>query len=310
MRQTILVTGYGFISKHLLSSLLQVSSYNIIIVSRSDNKDFIVSPNVTYVVCDILELNKLRGELGDTNIDFIFHLASQSVVDQGMLNPIASFKINVEGTWNILEIAKERKVSGVVLASSMNVYKGNVTYPLQENDDISLESPYGYSKFSAETVAKHYSLAYKIPIIAIRLGMVFGGGDGNVSRLVPSIVEGIIKKRQVNLKSPKSTIVDLIYVKDVVRIFLKLIGEFESKKINFEVFNCSSNSPQTIEEVLNLLLKIASCNRCEINYGDRTQVVRILDNERINKFIQSNSRIPLEQALRETYYWYEHNGFS
>lgn len=308
VRRTILITGYGFIAKHLLSSLLRVGYCDIIIVSRSAKKDFIDSPHVTNIVCNILELSKLRGVLVDANIDYIFHLASQSVVDQAVVNPISTLKTNVEGTWNILELAKEKKVNGVVLASSMNVYEGNKKQPLSEKDDISLVSPYGYSKYMAETAAKHYSLAYEIPITIVRLGMVFGGGDVNPSRLIPSIINGIICNNQhINLKSPRTTVVDLIYVKDVVQILLKLMQAFEEKNIKYEVFNCSSNSRQKIEDIVNLLVEISSSKECKVHYGDKLHVVRLLDNSKLNAFVQFEGRVPIELALIETYNWYKSN---
>ena len=185
MSERIIVTGgAGFIGSHLVEKLLNAGD----VVEIVDNFDPFYDPqikaeNISNAIrntncrlkkVDIRDFGELNRELkGD--YDMIVHIAAKAGVRPSIENPVAYQEVNVNGTQNILEFARTRKVPKVVFASSSSVYGINPRVPWKENDfELMPISPYASTKISCELMGHVYHHLYGMDFIALRFFTVYG----------------------------------------------------------------------------------------------------------------------------------------
>ena len=185
MNNRALVTGAaGFIGSHLVDSLLRDGWR----VTALDNLDPFYDRNIKlaniqkhrecgnyrFVEGDIRDRGALRS-LPEQDIEVIAHLAAKAGVRPSIQDPVSYQEVNVLGTQNLLELARERGVRQFVFASSSSVYGVNPRVPWREDDAVLLPiSPYASSKVSAELLGHVYSRLFGIRFLALRFFTVYG----------------------------------------------------------------------------------------------------------------------------------------
>ena len=177
MRKKLLVTGgAGFIGSNLIKKLLLDNEYQIICLDNFDDfysreqknfniSSFILNENFRLIEGDIKNLDDI-AKAGD--VDVIVHLAAKAGVRPSILNPILYQEVNVSGTQNLLEFAKEKNISQFVFASSSSVYGINENVPWNEEEKLYPISPYASTKLSGEMLGHVYSHLYGIRFLALR----------------------------------------------------------------------------------------------------------------------------------------------
>src|SRR5262245_21892327 len=185
MNNRALVTGAaGFIGSHLVDSLLRDGWR----VTALDNFDPFYDRNIKlaniqkhrecgnyrFVELDIRDRGALRS-FPEQDIEVIAHLAAKAGVRPSIQDPVSYQEVNVLGTQNLLELARERGVRQFVFASSSSVYGVNPRVPWREDDAVLLPiSPYASSKVSAELLGHVYSRLFGIRFLALRFFTVYG----------------------------------------------------------------------------------------------------------------------------------------
>ncbi len=174
------ITGTaGFIGFHLARRLLEdghevtgfdgMTHYYNIKLKHMRNAALAQFPAFRAVTAMLEDSQALEDAVGIAEPDVIVHLAAQAGVRYSLENPRAYLNSNLEGSWNILEIAKRFNVSHLMLASTSSVYGANPTVPFRETDRT--DEPltfYAATKKSMELMAHSYSHLYKIPTTAFR----------------------------------------------------------------------------------------------------------------------------------------------
>jgi UDP-glucuronate 4-epimerase len=181
----VLVTGgAGFIGSHLVDSLL-TDGHHVTVLDNFDPfydraiKEANIEPQRRdsawrLVEADIRDASRLREMLID-DYDCIVHLAARAGVRPSIADPIGYQHVNVEGTQNILEFARERGIKQFVFASSSSVYGINPHVPWSEDDHVLQPiSPYASTKVSGELLGHVYSELFGIRFIALRFFTVYG----------------------------------------------------------------------------------------------------------------------------------------
>ena len=176
--------GAGFIGSHLVDALLADGVH----VTTLDNFDAFYDrgtkernialhrqhPNWALLEADIRDLGALRSHL-TADYDLIVHLAAKAGVRPSIEDPLAYQDVNVKGTQNLLELARERKIRHFVFASSSSVYGVNPRVPWSEEDHVLAPiSPYASTKVSGELLGHVYSHLYGIRFTALRFFTVYG----------------------------------------------------------------------------------------------------------------------------------------
>src|SRR3989344_9516354 len=179
----VFVTGAtGFLGSWLTKSLVDAGA-NVTVLVRD-----IVPNSQLYRSGYISKVNIVRGglenyptierALGEYEIDTVFHLGAQTIVEIANRNPLSTFESNVRGTWNILEAGRRSpRVEKVVVASSDKAYGSHKSLPYREDAPLEGRHPYDVSKSAADLITQSYYHSYKLPVAITRCGNLFGGGD-------------------------------------------------------------------------------------------------------------------------------------
>ena len=184
----VLITGgAGFIGGHLAESFVR-DGHDVTVL---DNLDPYYDPAIkrrTIEICrsaaertdgsysfvegDVCENELVSSLVGDARI--VYHQAAQAGVRVSVADPRKPNDVNVGGTLNVLEAARDADVERVVLASSSSVYGTTEYLPYDEEHRTRPVSPYGVSKLAAEQYARVFTEVYGLPTVSLRYFTVYG----------------------------------------------------------------------------------------------------------------------------------------
>ena len=129
------------------------------------------SPNFFFYEIDITNKEKIQPFF--KNVDWVFHLAAKADIVPSIENPRIYFETNVDGTFNVLEAAKNNNVKRFIYAASSSCYGIAKQYPTPENAAICCEYPYALTKYLGEQLVMHFAKVYKLPSISLRFFNVY-----------------------------------------------------------------------------------------------------------------------------------------
>jgi UDP-glucuronate 4-epimerase len=262
MKRALITGGAGFIGSHVVDLLLG-EGWEVTVVDnfdpfydpqikRQNIAPHLSHPNYRLVEVDIRDLEALRKHLSG-EYDVIVHLAAKAGVRPSVLDPVSYYEVNVRGTLNLLELAKEWGVRQFVFASSSSVYGANPNLPWRENDPLLLPvSPYGATKLAGETLGRVYSHLHGIRFIALRIFTAYGPRqrpDLAIHKFARLMLEG----KPVPIYGDGSACRDYTYIDDLV---LGIRAAMDYEGAPFEVFNLGSGRPITVLEVVRSLEKV------------------------------------------------------
>jgi len=254
----ILITGHsGFIGQYLVKSLKE--KYEVIGISRK-----IFDADIINIQKDIRKIN-IKDIPEDVNC--IIHLAGLTDVYYCQENSSKCFDVNVGGTQNMLEIAKQRK-SKFIFISSSHIYGNPKKLPILETQKAKPISNYAYSKLNSEILCESYSKNYNLDVSIARIFSVYGPASPP-HHVITKIIKNLINKEKIKLGNlfPKR---DFIYIQDVVSAIEILV-----KKTNgFNIYNIGTGNSSSISDLIEMLSKITNKN-AEIE----TDISKIRKNE-------------------------------
>ena len=180
----ILITGItGFVGKNL-AKVLEDLGGDVYGISRTIN-------NKKILKTDIVDYNKVDTFIGEKKISICFHLAGESLVEMGQKDPYNVFKVNTQGTLNIIESGRKHKLEKIIIASTAHVY-GKNRVPYFEGYIPRPSRPYETSKACTDLIAQSYADTFKLPILIPRFVNIYGPGDLNFNRLIPKTIKSIL----------------------------------------------------------------------------------------------------------------------
>jgi len=258
--KNILVTGgNGFVGGHLVEELVKLKANVIVADINLDQKSYLYTKKLhkkaKIVNLNICDYKKLLVLIKKNKIDFIFHLAAQALVEDAFKNPKYTLENNIVSTINILEAVRiNPQIKGLIVASSDKCYGKLFKDKYVESDPLSGDHPYDTSKSATDLISTTYFKTYHIPVVVTRFGNIYGEGDLNFSRIIPGIMQAVIRGKKLEIRSNGQYIRDYLYVKDVVSGYLLLAEKID--KLKGQVFNFGSDETLSVVEVIKLFEKI------------------------------------------------------
>ncbi len=253
----ILVTGgAGFIGSHLVDSLLEEGHRATVL----DNFDAFYDRsakerNIEHhrrhsawqlVEGDLRDAEGMRQRLTG-EFDAIVHLAARAGVRQSLLDPVAYQEVNVRGTQNLLELAREWGVQQFVFASSSSVYGMNPRVPWSEDDHVLQPiSPYASTKVSGELLGHVYSHLYGIRFIALRFFTVYGPRQ-RPDLAIHKFARDLLAGRPLTVYGDGSTRRDYTYIEDVIAGVRRAV---DYTKSSYEVINLGNSETISLLEMI------------------------------------------------------------
>jgi len=252
----ILVTGgAGFIGGHLAEQFVR-DGHNVVVLDNFDPyydvriKEYNVKmgrgtaaiSDGTYQLIegDVREYDTVEPLVADA--DYVYHQAAQAGV-RADISPRKYDSVNVDGTLNLLDAARDHGLERFVLASSSSVYGKPRSLPYEEDDPTTPVSPYGTSKLAAERYAIVYGQQYDIPVAALRYFTVYG------PRMRPNMAISNFVSRCLNGDSPViygdgSQTRDFTYIEDIVTANQALLS---TDTADGEILNIGSSDNISIQ---------------------------------------------------------------
>ena len=295
----VLITGItGFVGK-VLEKRLESLGATVFGLSRFTNK------SDKYLKADILDYPAINKFIKDSKIDMCFHLASESLVEEGQLHPYQTFKINTEGTLNILEIARINNLEKVIIASTSHVY-GKNKIPYLESYMPRPTRPYETSKACTDIIAQSYAKSFNLPVLIPRFVNIYGPGDLNFQRLIPKTIKSVLKNSEAKMWGGRA-VRDYLFIDDAIDAYI-LLAKASMKKIgNNRVFNFGGSNIISVENLIKKII-IISGKKVKIIKTDPERegeiVSQYVSSKKAIRLLGWEPKINLDYGLRQTIAWH------
>ena len=308
--QSIFVTGAtGFIGSHLTEFLVE-KGYNVTAFDRyNSNNDWGWLENSKYknefkvILGDIRDYDSVSK--GIKGCDAVFHLAALIGIPYSYTSPLAYIRTNVEGTYNVLEAAKNLEIEQILTTSTSETYGTAQYVPIDEAHPLVGQSPYSASKIAADQLAVSYYRSFDLPVKIVRPFNTYGPRQ-SARAIIPTIISQLLagfKTLELGSLSPTR---DLTFVIDTCRGFEKI---YQENSLVGEVTNIGANSEVSINELAHLIANLMGVEAEIISREKRirpekSEVERLLcDNSKITKRTSWTPNFTLKQGLENVISW-------
>lgn len=261
MRNILVTGGAGFIGSHLVDRLLAESEWQITTVD--DFNDFyspeikhrniaehVTSRNYRIIDADIRDWRTMEALFTQYHFDIIVHLAARAGVRPSLAEPRLYVETNVNGTLNLLELARTHHVNHFVFGSSSSVYGINAKVPFAEDDRIHQPiSPYAATKAAGELLCHTYSHLYDMRVVCLRFFTVYGARqrpDLAIHKFARLITEG----KPIEVFGDGTTRRDYTYIDDIIA---GVRAAIDHEATPFEIFNLGESQTVGLNELILLL---------------------------------------------------------
>jgi NAD dependent epimerase/dehydratase len=306
----VLVTGAaGFIGSHL-TELLVEQGYRVRALVRYNSRndwgwleDSPVAKDIEVVLGDVRDFEAIYRAMHGCHA--VFHLAALIGIPFSYEAPLSYVRTNVEGTYNVLEAARQLSLEEVIVTSTSETYGSAQYVPVDERHPVVGQSPYSATKIAADQLALSYHRSFGLPVKIVRPFNTYGPRQ-SARAVVPTIIVQILcGMREIRLGNLSPTR-DLTYVKDMTRGFHDI---FRSDASRGEITNVGSNTEISVGE---LVETIACLLRVDVTVVQDDQRVRPAASE-VERLRCDNAKLlrltgwrplhTLEQGLGETIEW-------
>jgi len=302
----ILVTGgAGFIGRWVVKKLLN-DGYEVCVLDDLSNgrigniEEFKDISNFEFVPGDIRDKEVLQSVFRD--IDICIHAAAAINVQESIENPQRYYDVNVNGTFNILEMARKRDVKVVLIGTCM-VYDLSSSEAINEKHSLNPKSPYAGSKLAAENLALSYFHAYGLPIVITRPFNTYGPYQksdmegGVVSIFIRAFLEG----KTLNVFGDGTQTRDLLYVEDCADFVVKTT--FSDKAVG-EIINAGYGGDIAIKDLALLICKDAERIKHVEHHHPQSEIPKLLcDYTKAKKLLGWEPKTSLKEGIEKTKKW-------
>ena len=227
--RAIVTGGAGFIGSHVVDALVARGDDVVVLddlsSGRPPNLEDAIAGGARLVEADVADPEAVSQAFADARPEQVLHLAAQIDVRRSISEPSFDLDVNVGGTINLLEAARDHDVGRFVFASTGGAIYGegkDLDLPVDESAPCRPDAPYGQSKFAAEGYLSLYSRLYGLSTISLRLSNVYGprqdphGEAGVVAIFSGAMLAGDAPKVFGDGEQTR----DYVYVGDVVSAFV------------------------------------------------------------------------------------------
>jgi len=303
-RRILVTGGAGFVGSNLVKRLVRerakVTVLDDLFTGRVENLPAGGFEFVKGSVCDPAVVEPLVA-----SHDLIFHLAARNIV-VSTKNPREDFETNIGGTLNVLLAARAVGGRRIVYTSSTSVY-GNPRYlPMNEDDPLSLLTPYAVSKLAGENYCMAFYESYGLNTTAVRYSNIFGPGQDPANPycgVVAKFLESLMAGRAPVIHGDGNQTRDFTFVDDAVEATL-LAGTTD--RALGEVFNVGSGVETRVNELAALLIRLlgASVTPAHTDRRDIDNIRRrVVNIEKTRRTLRWIPEVTLDEGLRRTVEW-------
>ena len=314
MRNILITGGAGFIGSHLVDRLLSEGNWHVSVVD--DFNDFYdpsikhanieqhrSNPDFKIISADIRDQDALAAVFAQSSFDCLVHLAARAGVRPSLKEPRLYVETNVNGTLNLLELARQHGVKQFVFGSSSSVYGTNAKVPFSEDDAIfNPISPYAATKAAGELLCHTYAHLHDLRIVCLRFFTVYGARqrpDLAIHKFTKLITNG----QPIPVFGDGTTRRDYTYVDDIIAGVRAAIDYDQSK---FEIINLGESRTVELRELISLLEEAldqtAKIDRQPMQPGDVPQT--FADITKARGLLNYDPQTQIEEGIARFVEWF------
>jgi UDP-glucuronate 4-epimerase len=315
MRSILITGGAGFIGSHLVDRLLSEGEWRVSVVD--DLNDFydpaikranasLHEKNSNYQLfkADIRDQAALRDIFAGNGFDCLVHLAARAGVRPSLDQPRLYAETNINGTLNLLELAREHGIKQFVFGSSSSVYGISAKVPFGEDDPIRQPiSPYAATKAAGELLCHTYTHLYGIRCVCLRFFTVYGPRqrpDLAIHKFARLISEG----KPIPVFGDGTTRRDYTFIEDIIA---GVRAAIDYSKTDYEVINLGESRTVELRELISLLEKelgkMAQIDRQPLQPGDVPQT--FADIAKARRLLGYNPQTQIEEGIHTFVRWFQ-----
>lgn len=307
----ILVTGgAGFIGSHIVDQLIVEEPKEVIVFDnfirgeRKNLEEALKSGIVKIIEGDITSPEDLDKAM--EGVDYVFHEAALWLLTCEE-NPREAIRVNIGGTYNVLEACVKHKVKKIVAASSSSVYGDGLYFPTDEKHPFNNYLFYGMTKVADEQLYRAFWKKFGLDYVAFRYLNVYGPRQDYRSAYISAIMNFINKidaKEAPEINGDGSATMDLIYVGEVARANILAL----KSDVTNECFNAASGRETTIRELLDTLVDLMDAKDIEPIYKPRDMKLvsrRYGCPKKAKEMLGFEGAVSVKEGLKNVLDWWE-----
>ena len=259
MRKALVTGGAGFIGSHLVDGLLEdgwevrvLDDLSTGILANLDLK------NVEFIKGDIRDPHVVERAM--KRVEVVFHQAAWRSIVRSIDLPLMSTGVNIDGTVQILEAARQEGVRRVVYAASSSAYGGRGMRPQVETMPVNPQSPYALQKYTGEKFCELYDELYGLETVSLRYFNVFGPRQnplGRYATVIPQFFTAAFAGEPPTIDGDGEQTRDFTYVSNVVHANLLAA---DTPKISGEMFNVGAGDSTSINTLWQYISDISGAD--------------------------------------------------
>jgi UDP-glucuronate 4-epimerase len=308
----ILVTGgAGFIGSHVVDALL-AHEHEVVVVD--DFNDFYdpalkrrntagLGERASVVETDIRDEASLRPVFQKNRFDAILHLAARAGIRPSTVHPRLYAEVNILGTLQLLELAREFGVKKFIFASSSSVYGADQPSPFRE-DAAGLRpiSPYSATKLSAEALCRVYHHLHGLDIVCLRLFAAYGPRQ-RPDLAIYKFTSAIVRGKPVEMYGDGATARDYTYVDDIIQGFLACLD----REFGFEIINLGESRAVELRELVQLIEAAVGkkAHRRQLPNQPGDVPVTCADVSKARRLLGYKPQVSIEEGIRRFVEWFQ-----
>lgn len=310
----ILVTGAaGFIGSHLCETLLERNKEVVGIdnfdpfydpdIKKRNLRNSQENPQFHFHEASIIDISVLEKIFAQYQISQIIHLAAKAGVRPSIEHPIAYRRTNIDGTLNLLEMARQHHIDRFVFASSSSVYGNNKKVPFSEDDPVDNPiSPYAATKKAGELICYTYHHLYNIHISCLRFFTVYGPRQ-RPEMAIHKFTRQIDLGEPIDLYGYGKPKRDFTYIDDILQGMMSAIENMNG----YEIINLGESQTISTSELVDViernLGKKAIRNQREMQPGDVD--ITYADIGKARRLLDYQPRTSIEEGISRFVQWYK-----
>lgn len=312
-KRIFLTGGAGFIGTKICDLLYknnEILIYDNLNRNSIKNTNLLKEKNIELVEGDILNYPLLKETIDAFKPNIIIHLAAVAGIDTVIKNPVKTMKVNMVGTYNVLESLVDNisSVERFIDFSTSEVF-GSYAYKVDEQHTTNLAPvgearwTYSVSKLAGEHLAHSYHKEYGLPIVSVRPFNIYGPGQVGEGAIY-QFVKRAIKNEQIQIHGDGDQIRSWCYVDDFVHGIMLCLEKEEAIGNTFNIGN--PRGTITIAMLAQIIKDIAS-SESEIIYVPKNYVdveLRIPSIEKAKEILGYEAKYDLMEGLKNTIEWY------
>ncbi|SFE55351.1 SDR family oxidoreductase [Alteribacillus iranensis] len=311
---TFLVTGSaGFIGSNLVEAILNLGHEvrgldNFSTGKKRNVEEFLDNPNYEFIEGDIRDFDTCRKAC--EGIDFVLNQAAWGSVPRSIEMPLFYEEVNIKGTLNMMEAARQNEVKKFIYASSSSVYGDEPNLPKKEGREGNVFSPYALTKKVNEECGKLYTQLYGLDTYGLRYFNVFGrrqDPNGAYAAVIPKFIKQLLNDEQPTINGDGRQSRDFTYIENVIEANLKVCNA--SHEAAGQAYNIAYGGREYLIDIYTYLLKALGKDTQPIFGPDRKGDIKHsnADISKAKELLGYSPKWSFQKGIQAAIKWYKEN---